>query len=241
MKSSLNGKTGAVGVVFDGDDTLWSTEGLYDDARSAAGRIVARCGSDPATWEELEREADLANVANLGYSIERFPTSCVQAYKLTSRIERRLPDPAVARRIRRAAQSVFEREALLAPKARETLRRLQVRGARIALLTKGDATVQQRRVNDSTLRDLFDVVHIVGEKSADAIRAVLASIGVAPQSAWMIGNSVQSDILPAIEVGLHAVWIDAYVWEYERTEQGLQSSRVIRARDLAEVPGLIGV
>ena len=33
-------------IVFDGDDTLWETEALYDDARRRAREIVAATGLD---------------------------------------------------------------------------------------------------------------------------------------------------------------------------------------------------
>src|ERR1700722_1035885 len=69
------------GVVFDGDDTLWSTEQLYDEARSRARRIVSDAGIDGAAWEERERQIDVRNVAKFGFSTTRFPTSCVQAYE----------------------------------------------------------------------------------------------------------------------------------------------------------------
>ena len=41
--------------MFDGDDTLWSTESLYDEARANARRVVAEAGLDDAAWEKLER------------------------------------------------------------------------------------------------------------------------------------------------------------------------------------------
>ncbi|PYR76138.1 MAG: hypothetical protein DMF87_18855, partial [Acidobacteria bacterium] len=62
-------------VVFDGDDTLWTTEPLYDEARQRARREVAAAGVDGAEWERLERATDVKNVTVMGFSVERFPTS----------------------------------------------------------------------------------------------------------------------------------------------------------------------
>ena len=63
-----------LGIVFDGDDTLWNTERLYDAARAKARHVVEKAGLDGARWEELERRIDVENVAHLGFSTERFPT-----------------------------------------------------------------------------------------------------------------------------------------------------------------------
>ena len=234
-------KNAVVGVVFDGDDTLWCTEQLYDDARWYARRIVADAGLDGAKWEELERRIDVANVAILGYSMERFPASCVLAYEETCRGERRTPDTSVADRIRHAARSVFERNPPLVSGARETLTCLRARGTRLALLTKGDFELQSRRIAHSGLRDLLHVVEIVPEKSPTTIRSVVASLGVNPESAWMVGNSIRSDVLPAIAAGLHSVWINAHVWEYEREYDHLVDERVIMISRLVEILDLVAV
>jgi putative hydrolase of the HAD superfamily len=230
-----------LGVVFDGDDTLWSTEQLYDDARSEAGRVVAESGLDAGWWEECERRIDVHNVARLGYSMERFPTSCAQAYEELCRSTGRTVDTEIAERVRGAARSVFERDPPLVPGVRETLRFLRARGARLALLTKGDHDLQSRRVERSGLRDFFDVIQIVPEKSLAVIRDVVAALGVDVGSAWMVGNSIRSDVIPAIDAGLRAVWIKAHVWEYERDYDHVASDKIVTTSNLTEIPALIAI
>jgi len=67
-------------VVFDGDDTLWFVEPLYDDARARAAVIVAEAGLDAARWKSLQRRIDLLAVRRYGVTAQRFPQSCVKAY-----------------------------------------------------------------------------------------------------------------------------------------------------------------
>lgn len=228
-----------VGIVFDGDDTLWSTEQLYDEARSAAADVVLEAGLDATEWDSLERRIDVENVAAFGHSVERFPTSCVQAYYELCRETRRAADSSLAQRVREAAGTVFTRRAPLIPGAIETLSAFRARGHRLALLTKGDEAVQKQRIEQSGLHHYFDVVRIVPDKSADVIKAVVASLGVDARSAWMVGNSVRSDVLPALDAGLRAVWIDAHVWEYERSHDHLVDDRVLTIRQLADLTELI--
>lgn len=228
-----------LGVVFDGDDTLWSTEQLYDDARSRARDVVAESGMDAARWEECERRIDVQNVDKFGFSTERFPASCVQAYEELCRSTGRVRDADTANRVRQAARSAFERDPPLVPGAQETLKSLRARGARLALLTKGDHELQSRRIERSGLSELFDVIQIVPEKSPAVIRDVVAALGVDVGSAWMVGNSIRSDVLPAIDAGLRAVWIRAHVWEYERSYDQDEVERVITASHLAGIPALI--
>jgi len=116
---------------------------------------------------------------------------------------------------------------------------LRAKGARLALLTKGDHELQLRRLQRSGLRDLFDVIRVVPEKSPAIIRDVVSALGVDVGCAWMVGNSIRSDVLPAIDAGLRAVWIDAHVWEYERNHDHVEIDGVIAASQLTDIPGLI--
>jgi putative hydrolase of the HAD superfamily len=230
-----------VAVVFDGDDTLWSTEPLYDRARDGARAEVVRSGLDGDKWERLERSIDVENVRHLGFSTDRFPTSCVQAYEALARSSGISANPNVSERVRSAAQAVFKQDPPLLDGARKTLQDLRTRGAKLALLTKGDNELQARRVERSGIADLFDVINIVAEKPAAAFRDVVAELEVEPKNAWSVGNSVRSDILPAIEAGLRAVWIDAHVWEHERFEGAFAHKQVLVVDDISGVTEAIEV
>lgn len=228
-----------VGIIFDGDDTLWSSEQLYDDARSRVRALVSESGLDGARWEERERVVDVENVAKFRYSVQRFPNSCVQAYEELCPGNGRPFDQSIAEKILKTAQSVFESDPPLVPGARETLALLRSRGARLALLTKGDHDLQWRRVERSGLREFFHVIRIVPEKTPEIIREVVAALGVGTGSAWMVGNSMRSDVVPAMSAGLRAVRIPAHVWEHERTHDHLAPDGVITTSHLVDVPALI--
>jgi putative hydrolase of the HAD superfamily len=198
-------------VIFDADDTLWYVEPLYDRARSAVRAIVASAGLDGAAWEALERRRDVTNVVRFGLSPERFPTSCVEAYQQLSGSS----DSRLEARIRAAASTVFTAPAPVAEGAAFALETL-ASVARLALLTKGDEVVQRSRLGASGLAPYFEAVSIVAEKNEVAFRALLVHFDSRPQQAWSVGNSLRSDIIPAIALGMRAIWIDAHVWEYER-------------------------
>ena len=220
--------------VFDGDDTLWAVEPLYDQARSRAACIVAKAHLDPARWEERERALDVANVAVYGVSPERFPTSCVQAYEQEA-TERGKPIlREVAEAVWAAAETVFRAVAPVHPDARRVVEAVRVQGPTV-LLTKGDYGIQHKRIADSGLADAFDDVVVVAEKNERAFLSVLLKQGFDASASWSIGNSVRSDINPALRIGMHAVWVDAHVWEYERAE-AVPLDGVQLVHDLRDVP-----
>ncbi|MGB7219284.1 MAG: HAD family hydrolase [Vicinamibacterales bacterium] len=236
-----SGNSFPAAVVFDGDDTLWSTEALYDHARQEARAEVVRSGLDGDEWERLERSIDVENVRHLGFSTERFPTSCVQAYEGVARHSGIPMNPDVRERVRLAAQAVFEQDPLVVVGAREALQNLRARGVKLALLTKGDHDLQVRRVERSGIADLFDVIRIVSEKPPTAFLSIVADLRVEPKDAWSIGNSIRSDILPALDAGLRAVWIDAHVWEHERFDGTFTHEQVLVVDDISRVTEAIEV
>lgn len=225
-------------VIFDGDDTLWATEQLYDEARANAAHVVSKLGVDPAAWEELQRKTDVGNVTRFGLLAERFPTSSVEAFEFLRREAGAEVTADEASAVRQAAASVFERRAPVDPHASDVLSDLR-QTHRLILLTQGDPRVQTKRVRDSGLAEYFDEIVVVAAKSASVLAAVVDHFGIPPQDSWMVGNSLPSDINPAVAAGMRAIWIDAHVWSHERREARIRSGRVVQALGLEYVPEIV--
>jgi putative hydrolase of the HAD superfamily len=218
-------------VIFDGDDTLWWTEPMYDHARQAVRELVELAGLDGEAWEARERARDVENVATFGLGRARFPTSCVEAYHELAISNGTTPDEQLDKRIWEAADRVFTEHAPLADGAREVLAELRP-GHILALLTKGDVEVQQQRIQHSGLSSYFDCVDVVPLKDARTFAAMAARIGVPPAACWSVGNSWASDIAPAAAIEMRAVWIPAHVWEYEQHLGNERHDLVVRVHSL---------
>ena len=227
-----------VTVVFDGDDTLWLVEHLYDDARTDAATVVASDGIDPARWEALEREIDVRNVATMGVSAKRFPTSCVEAYIAAAAELGRSPSSSVEKLIQRAAEQVFQRRAPVVAGAHAVVEKVRAFSA-VVLLTKGEVWVQERRIEEAGFASSFDEILIVPSKSEAEFETVLRDFDAAAAGSWSVGNSLASDINPALNIGMSAVWIDAHVWEHERRADQPVGGNLVVAPALADVPDLI--
>jgi putative hydrolase of the HAD superfamily len=162
----------------------------------------------------------------------------VGAYRELCAKAQREPSSEVARRIWDAASVVFETSAPLAEGAHESLERL---GAAydLALLTKGDPRVQEKRIADSGLRPFFERVLIVPDKGVREFEAMLGAAGRRAESAWSVGNSLPSDVNPALQCGMSAIWVDAHVWEHERREVTPREGTLLVASTLTEATNLL--
>jgi putative hydrolase of the HAD superfamily len=239
MIEPVNSEDTIRAAIFDGDDTLWRTEVLYDQARQAVRYIISSQRIDADEWEVRQRIIDVENVAVYGFSSERFPTSCLQAFREVWAAAGRSVDVNVERKIFYAAQSVFQNNPELIPHVKTVLGTLRRRGVQLALLTKGDPRVQADRIEQSGLASLFEVIEIVQEKTTTTFRNILRKLNAHGSNTWAIGNSLRSDILPALELGARGIWIDAPVWEYERSDGTPAETSVFKATDLREILDII--
>jgi putative hydrolase of the HAD superfamily len=88
---------------------------------------------------------------------------------------------------------------------------------RLILMTKGNHAEQADKLARSGLAPHFSAVEIVAEKDPGTYREIIARHELAPHTSWMIGNSPKSDINPALDAGLHAVFLfhkDTWVLEH---------------------------
>src|SRR6267142_2185109 len=220
-------------LVFDGDDTLWFTMPLYRRAKEQFFMIMQLQGFDRGSVEEFFENLDAKNVRRLGFSGRRFSVSMLATYRTFCNNTGRRTDRAVEIKIRRTASQVFDRKPLLAPFATQTLNRLQKR-YHLFLLTKGERKVQNKRLDSSGLRRFFRRVIIVPDKNFAVFKLVSKRYKLVPHNTWSIGNSLKSDINPALRAGFSAIWIPYQTWRYEEGVQ-LRKWKPIKAQSLREV------
>jgi putative hydrolase of the HAD superfamily len=86
----------------------------------------------------------------------------------------------------------------------------------LILYTLGDVATQQRIIKALKLELFFaDRIYIVSEKTSVQLEKVLQSRHVSPTDVLMVGNSMKSDINPALELGIKCVWVNQHSWAYD--------------------------
>jgi putative hydrolase of the HAD superfamily len=161
----------------------------------------------------------------------------VETYDAFARRQGKSPTLRVEQRISQIATSVVRNKTRPMPRAKEVLRALQGR-CRLVLLTKGEYVLQERRVAESGFSELFQRAVIVEHKERETFLRVVRELDAAPDSIWSVGDSLRSDVKPALEAGLNAVWIPQETWGYESAEV-TDEQRVVRARTIREVPQIL--
>lgn len=202
-------------VAFDLDDTLIPNSYKYNLAIWKCGLIITeallhRC---PYATElmKLQYETDTRLVKEAGFRADRFPTSWTDTYRgLCDRLGV-APDADVARRLYATAEEFRAGPFLPMPGVPEMLGSLRDEGRELHLITAGDDALQRQKIAESGLAPFFRGIRVV-EMHKQPVLAEL--FGSDPSSAAMVGDSLKSDIKPAVALGVVAVHVSSLTWPF---------------------------
>ncbi|WP_315918888.1 HAD family hydrolase [Mesorhizobium sp. SP-1A] len=227
--------TGLTTIGFDADDTLWQNEQFFRLTEKRFSELLA----DHADGQDIGTrllEAERRNLGLYGFGIKGFTLSMIETAVEVS--GGRVPT-AVISEILAAGRDMLAHPIEILPHARETLE--QLAGVyRLVLVTKGDLFDQERKLAQSGLGELFDAVEIVSDKTADTYARIFTRYGDGPRHSMMIGNSLKSDVVPAIEAGSWGVHVPhELTWVLEHVEAPVAAPRFRSIADLGELPALL--
>jgi putative hydrolase of the HAD superfamily len=222
-------------IGFDADDTLWQNEQFYRLTEKRLTELLAE-HAEPGDISRRLLEAEKRNLAFYGFGIKGFTLSMIEtAIEVT---EGRAP-AAVIQEILASGRELLRHPVETLPHVRETLEQLAGK-YRIILITKGDLFDQERKLAQSGLGELFDAVEIVSDKNASTYQRVFSRHGDGPQRSMMVGNSLKSDVVPAIEAGSWGVYVPHdLTWSLEHVDEPADAPRFRRLAHLGELMGLI--
>jgi putative hydrolase of the HAD superfamily len=200
-------------IGFDGDDTLWHSEGYYREANDAFAAIVGRyVDLGDRRVHDTMLATEQRNLQLFGYGAKGMALSMVEtAIALSdSRIS-----AADIHRIVELGKSVLQHPVELLPGIREAVEAVAAHHD-VVLITKGDLFHQEKKVAQSGLADLFRRIEIVSEKNAATYRRALDEFDLQPAQFAMVGNSLRSDIEPVLRLGGWGVHMPYHVtWAHE--------------------------
>jgi putative hydrolase of the HAD superfamily len=220
---------------FDADDTLWQNEQFFRFTEARFAEML----KDFAPAEKLAQElleTEKCNLRFYGFGIKGFTLSMLEtAIEVT---EGKVSSEVLGKIIA-AGREMLHHPVDLLPGVAETLEVL-VSSHDLVLITKGDLFDQERKLAQSGLGDMFKSVEIVSDKTVETYTRIFRAMGEGPEQSMMIGNSLKSDILPALQAGAFAVHVPHdLTWEYEREEAPKDHPRFNVIATLTELPRLL--
>jgi len=222
-------------VGLDADDTLWHNETIFRLTHARFVDLLDDHG-DLETIETRLAEVERRNLRLYGYGVKGFTLSMIEtAMELC---DGGAP-PEVVREILAAGREMLAHPVETLPGVDEVVAELAEK-YRLVLVTKGDLLDQERKLAASGLGERFSAVEIVSEKDRGTYERVFARHGTGAAEAVMAGNSMKSDVLPAIEAGAFGVHIPYHVtWAHELADAPEGHPRYVSLSRIGELPDWI--
>lgn len=209
-------------VLVDFDDTLVDTAPRFQNARRELFRLLASCGfAENDVYRVHHDEVDPAMRLQFGLGPARMEPAFRATYEALCRNGNCAVDHGVAEQAALLGRAVAGAPPAIAG-ALAALTRLSTELPTALYTQSGDYNYQLSCIEAAGVLGILPLerVHVCERKTAHQFRAVLASFGIEDASrAWMVGNSMRSDINPALEAGANAILVEtADPWEFDVVE-----------------------
>jgi putative hydrolase of the HAD superfamily len=222
-------------LLIDADDTLWENNIYFE--QSIADFMVF-LNHREMSREEVRlviNQAEHETILERGYGYHSFAHSLVKTF------ERLSSEPVTPERhqtIWNFAHRISQYPIEVIEGVPETLAYLCERRHHLILMTKGDFTEQTSKVERSGLKEYFSAVEVVPEKNAPAYRGIVSKYELTGDLTWMVGNSPKSDINPALNAGINAVFVphdQTWILEHETVGPVPEGVRLLKVEKFTEL------
>lgn len=225
-------------AFIDWDDTVAENIRYFRQAEEEVSRQIAGCtGLDALEIRQRGEQIDVSTARRLGLVKDAFGIAWVDCYREFCQRANLSPDPAVESEIRQACLFPFEVKQELLPGAADALRWLRDSGFEVTIWTAGEQSIQQRKVQESGLETLVHQVVVVPDKDPVRLRHALAHR--LPEHSFVVGNSLHSDIRPALALGVLALHVAKETWAYDQEQLDLNTPTYRQVAHIGEVPPLL--
>lgn len=227
-------------IIFDLDDTLIDTSHVYWDARNEFTNLFSHQDIAESEVVDIFEKIDEQNMQLYGLSPERYGHSMREAFDYISMLHKVTPTLEVENTIKELASRVPKTIPELIDGAIDLLQWSSER-YRLSLLTRGIKDFQIKKIKNLKIDKYFKSIQVVEKKGVQEYQNFLQEIKAQPSDCWVIGDSIKSDINPAIKLGIDPILYlythHTYFW---RQEYGaLAEGPFYLAKSLAEVKSIL--
>ena len=219
-------------LIVDADDTLWENNIYFERAFDRFCDFLDHSRLSPEEVRSVLDEIETVNSKVHGYGTANFTRNLTECYHRL--VERDIGNDDLTR-IMSFTEQILHHPIEVIPGVEETLQYLSVRHD-LTLFTKGNPEEQKLKLDRSGLGIYFGHTAIVKEKDASSYAALITSRRLDSGRTWMIGNSPKSDINPALEAGIKAVFVPhAHTWRLEHEDVREIEGRLLRVEKFSDL------
>lgn len=224
-------------LIFDADDTLWENNKFFIDTTESFIELCTQKGYKRNYITNLFNEIEIKSVAEMGYGSETFIRILEDLFSRLSR--KNHLDIDTYNNIINKFKIHTKNKPPLFPGVATILQSL-IQIYDLYILTKGNISEQQEKINRSGLKQYFKKEFVVPEKNDEIFLSIIKDNKWIAGECCMIGNSPKSDINPALRCGMYAIFIPYdFTWHLDNEDVMQNNGKLKTAKDFTEIPQIL--
>ncbi len=198
-------------LIIDADDTLWENQLNFNNFTEFFKNLLTEFNIP-----EYDGLQTLEHFDSISYSNNEFGNVYYKESMKKTLAKFGFDSEEIHNRIDNKHDKIFNHAPLLFDGVKETLEYIKEKNVILYILTKGYYPVQMTKIELSGIDEIFDGFIVTTRKNREVYENLIIKYKLDKQNTYMVGNSPKSDILPALEAGLNAVYIPSkFLWELE--------------------------
>jgi len=230
-------------LIWDLDDTIISTYSEFVKTNRQCAEMISKeiFGDFRKVNEILQRQRllDLTLIPKYGLVPPRYEMSWLNTSLEIFQEHGMQPKVSIQKELSDYVQDIYVRKYENVPGSLEVIKKLKSEGFSMVVLTAGEETVQKRRIEQSGVAEFMDETYVYPYKTPSTLKEVIQkhdSRGFA-----MIGNSLKSDIYPALMNHILGIHVVKETWQEDEHEIDRANPLYKAVNQVTEVPDILGI
>lgn len=225
-------------LIWDFDDTIVYTNREFERTNHDTATIISRSlmGDESLVADIMtkQRLLDLELVKTYGFVPARYVMSWLQTYESYATSLKRNIYTHVKDMIQETVNDLYIRQFENIQSSHETLELLRKEGQHMIILTAGVEEIQNRKILQSGVREFVEEVIVYPYKTPSTFKDVMARHQA--KEYVMIGNSLKSDIYPALENDAWGFHFEQDTWEADHHDVDTEHAKYVHIPSLTVIP-----
>ena len=225
-------------LIWDFDDTIVKTNIEFDRTNQSTAEMIAYdvFGRLDQIQEIMayQRKLDVEMVVEFGFMPDRYLISWYNTYEYYANKAGKKLNKRTKEKITETVMDVYERKYDNIPDSIPVLKELKSQGYQMIILTAGQETVQKRKVEQSGAINYVNDVYVFSQKTPHTFKMMMEKYHY--NDYVMIGNSLKSDIYPALENNAWGFHYEQATWEADQFNINKNHEKYVHLSSLTEIP-----
>ncbi|MCK9224865.1 MAG: HAD family hydrolase [Candidatus Muirbacterium halophilum] len=215
-------------IIFDADDTLWENQLFFNEFADYFKKILVENNIDVEQGCKVLLDFDEQSYKRHEFGNFYYIQSMIKTLKHFN-----IKSDDIFQKIKNKHDELFEHPPVLFDGVEEIINYLHNKNIKLYILTKGYYPVQMKKIEESCIEKFFVSVIISTRKNVQVYKNIISRYNLDEENTWMIGNSPKSDIIPALEAGMKAIYIPSNsLWELEHEELDYNNERLCKIESI---------